>query len=45
MVQEPIKIQHSHKGTTPPIKMDRSTVHKLIGSNKLMANKEKEKWI
>ena len=40
MLQEPIKIQHSHKGTTPPIKMDRSTVHKLIGSNKLVANKE-----
>ena len=39
MLQEPIKIQHSHKGTTPPRKMDRSTVHKLIGSNKLVANK------
>ena len=41
MLQEPIKIQHSHKATAPPIKMDRSTVHKLIGSNKLAANKEK----
>ena len=43
MLQELIKIQHSHKGTAPPIKMDRSTVHKLISSNKLVANKEKEK--
>ena len=43
MLQEPIKIQHSHKGTAPPIKMDRSTVHKLIGSNKLVANEEKGK--
>ena len=43
MLQEPIKIQHSHKGTAPPIKMDRSTVHKLIGGNKLAANKEQEK--
>ena len=42
MLQEPIKIQHSHKGTAPPRKMDRSTVHKLIGSNKLTANKEKK---
>ena len=42
MLQEPIKIQHSHRGTAPPIKMDRSTVHKLIGSNKLVANKEKK---
>ena len=41
MLQEPIKIQHSHKGTAPPRKMDRSTVHELIGSNKLMANKKK----
>ena len=41
MLQEPIKIQHSHKGTTPTQIMDRSTVHKLIGSNKLVAN-EKE---
>ena len=44
MLQEPIKIQHSHKGTAPIQKMDRSTVHKLIGSNKLVAN-EKEIWI
>ena len=44
MLQEPIKIQCSHKGTTPPpIKMDRSTVHKLIGSNKLAANENKLK--
>ena len=41
MLQEPIKIQHSHKGTAPPIKVDRSTVHKLIGSNKLAANEKK----
>ena len=41
MLQEPIKIQHSPKGTAPPIKMDRSIVHNLIGSNKLVANKEK----
>ena len=43
MLQEPIKIQHSHKGSTPPIKMDSSTVHKLIGSNKLAANEKKFK--
>ena len=41
MLQEPIKIQNSHKGTTLDIKMNKSTVHKLIGSNKLAANKRK----
>ena len=44
MLQEPIKKQHSHKGTAPPIKMDRSTVNKLIGSNKLVANKREKNW-
>ena len=41
MLQKPIKIQNSHKGTTLDIKMNKSTVHKLIGSNKLVANKRK----
>ena len=40
MLQEPIKIQRSHKGTAPP-KNGQSTVHKLIGSNRLAANKRK----
>ena len=41
MLQEPIKIQLSLKGTTLTIKMERSAVHKLIGSNKISANKRK----
>ena len=41
MLQEPINIQHSHKMYYPTQKMDRSTVHKLIGSNKVVANKRR----
>ena len=41
MLQKPIKIQYSHKGTAPLQIMDWSTVHELIGSNKLAANEEK----
>ena len=44
MLQEPIKIQLSHKGTTLTIKMERSAVHKLISSNKILANKRKKNW-
>ena len=44
MSQEPIKIQLSHKGTTLTIKMERSAVHKLISSNKILANKRKKNW-
>ena len=39
ILQEPINIQHSHKNVLPYPIMDRSTVHKLIGSNKVAANK------
>ena len=42
MLQEPIKIQLSHKGTTLTIKVERSAVHKLIGSNKISANKKEK---
>ena len=45
ILQNPIKIQNSHKGTTLDIKMNKSTVYKLLGSNKLVANKEKDLWI
>ena len=41
MLQKPIKIQNSHKGTTLGIKMNKSTVCTLFGSNKLVANKRK----
>ena len=44
MLQEPIKIQLSHKGTTLTIKMERSAIHKLIGSNKISANERKKNW-
>ena len=38
MLQEPINIQHSHKKVLPYPETDRSTVYKLIGSNKEAAN-------
>ena len=41
MLQKPIKIQNSNKGTTLDIKMNKSTVYILFGSNKLVANKRK----
>ena len=44
MLQEPIKIQLSLKGTTLTIKMERSAIHELIGSNKISANKRKKNW-
>ena len=44
MLQEPIKIQLSHKGTTLTIKMERSAIHKLIGSNKISANEREKNW-